>query len=267
MGVINVTPDSFSDGGQFLDRRAAREHAEQLLARGADLVDIGAESTRPGAHAIPAREQLARIGDLVRDLASAGAIVSIDTTDRDVARRALDDGATLVNTVDPARAADLAEIARGRALLAIMHSRGSMSSMPGFSRADDRSYDDVVADVVRELSTARDAAFGAGLAKDDVLLDPGLGFHKSARHSLALLAHLDALVALGQPVLVGSSRKSFLAAVTTAPGHEPAGPTERLGATIASSILAAERGAAMLRVHDVFEVKQALSLWRAARHA
>ncbi|HTJ84282.1 MAG TPA: dihydropteroate synthase, partial [Polyangiaceae bacterium] len=118
MGVINVTPDSFSDGGQFLDRRAAREHAEQLLARGADLVDIGAESTRPGAHAIPAREQLARIGDLVRDLASAGAIVSIDTTDRDVARRALDDGATLVNTVDPARAADLAEIARGRALLA-----------------------------------------------------------------------------------------------------------------------------------------------------
>jgi len=267
MGVINVTPDSFSDGGQFLDRRAARDHAERMLARGADLVDIGAESTRPGAERVSSDDQIERIGDLIRELARAGAIVSIDTTDAIVARRALDDGATLVNTVDPAHTTDLATLARGRALLAIMHSRGSMKRMPGFSGTEERAYDDVVDHVVRELERARDAAFAVGLAKDDVLLDPGLGFHKSARHSLTLLAHLDALVALGQPVLVGSSRKSFLAAVTAAEGSEPAGPTERLGATIASCILAAERGAAMLRVHDVFEVKQALSLWKAARHA
>ncbi len=268
MGVLNATPDSFSDGGQFLDPHAARMHAEHLLARGADVIDVGAESTRPGAPAVSAEQQLARIGDLVEVLARQGVLVSIDTTSDAVARKALDDGAVLVNSVDPAASASLARVAKPfGAMLALMHSRGSMTTMAGFSRAEENAYDDVVEDVARELGAARDAAVDAGVSAADVLLDPGLGFHKSARHSLALLAHLDRIVALGHPVLVGPSRKSFFASMTTAPGKPVPPPAERLGGTIAACLVAADRGAAMLRVHDPAEVAQALSLWRASKHA
>lgn len=266
MGVLNCTPDSFSDGGQFLDERSALRHAERLLTEGASLLDVGAESTRPGAARVSDEEQLARIGGIVRALAAQGALVSIDTTSPRVAARALDDGAVLVNSVELGGAAELARVARARdASLCLMHSRGAMTAMPGFSQAGAGDYGaDVVGTVLAEWTRARDAARDAGLAQADIWLDPGLGFHKSAQHSLALCARADELVAVGHPVLVGPSRKSFLAAVTTPPGAALAPPQERLGATVAACLLLARRGVTALRVHDVAAVAQALSFRDAA---
>lgn len=268
MGVLNCTPDSFSDGGQYLDERSALEHAESMLARGAHIIDVGAESTRPGSTRISASEQLERLGDIVRALCSRGALVSVDTTLPEVAARVLEDGAVLINSVELGPARELAEIARSYdAALALMHSLGPMSEMPGFSACPDGTYDDVVADVKAALARARDEASRVGLAADDIVLDPGLGFHKSARHSLELCARLDEIVALGHPVLVGPSRKSFLAAATTPPGQPLPPPSERLGATIASCLLCARKGASILRIHDPAEVRQAIAFEEGARHA
>ncbi|NUP11468.1 MAG: dihydropteroate synthase [Polyangiaceae bacterium] len=267
MGVLNCTPDSFSDGGQFLDERRALQHAESMLEQGARIIDVGAESTRPGSQRVPARDQLERIGGLVRALHARGAVVSIDTTSTEVAARALDDGASLVNSVELAPARSLAEVAKSRgASLALMHSLGAMADMPGFSSTPEDAYGDVVADVKGALERARDEAVDAGLPPDDVVLDPGLGFHKSAHHSLELCARLEEIVSLGHPVLVGASRKSFLAAVTAAAGERPAPPSERLGATIAACLLCARKGAAILRVHDPASVRQALAFEEAAAH-
>jgi dihydropteroate synthase len=266
MGVLNRTPDSFSDGGRFLDDASALAAAELMLADGAVIIDVGAESTRPNAPAIPAAEQIARIGGVVERLVAMGAFVSIDTTDAEVATFAVDRGATLINCVDLRAAGPLADVAsRAGAMLALMHSRGSMTTMAGFSRTDERAYDDVVRDVAREWTAAKDVAVARGLSERDVILDPGLGFHKSARHSLELCARLDELVGLGHPVLIGSSRKSFLAMVTTPPGRELAAPDRRLGGTIASCLVCADKGAAILRVHDVAEVRQALAFAEQAR--
>lgn len=273
MGVLNCTPDSFSDGGQFLDERAALEHAERMLACGADLIDIGAESTRPRAERVDPEQQIARIGAIVRTLARAGAHVSIDTCSPVVAARALDDGAILINSVELAPAAELGRVAHERgAALALMHSRGAMSQMSGFSATEERAYGDVVADVKREWSSARDQAAGAGLGAENIVCDPGLGFHKSARHSLELCTRLRELASLGHPILVGPSRKSFLAIASARPGDVPAPVSQRLGATIAACLLCARNGAAILRVHDPAEVRQALafeasSLQVGARHA
>lgn len=264
MGVLNCTPDSFSDGGQFLGERAALERALCMLDEGADLIDVGAESTRPTAATVAPAEQSARIGGLIRDLARRGAQVSIDTTSAEVARRALDDGAVCINSVDLAAAASLAAIARSYdASLVLMHSRGPMTRMPGFSATEEKAYGDVVSDVAREWSVARDEAVDAGLARDRILLDPGLGFHKSARHSLELCARLGELALLGHPVLVGPSRKSFVAVVSAPVGAPIAPPGERLGATLAACLLCARQGAAVLRIHDVAEVRQALRFERA----
>ncbi len=268
MGVLNRTPDSFSDGGRFLDDGNALAAAERMVREGASMIDVGAESTRPNSQPVPAGEQVARIGNIIRRVAELGVAVSVDTTLPEVAAYAVDEGAELVNSVDLAAAGPLADVARrGGAMLALMHSRGSMTKMSGFSSTEERAYGDVVADVAREWSAAKDAALERGLPESDVMLDPGLGFHKSARHSLELCRRLEELVALGFPVLVGSSRKSFLAVVTTEPGREQPPPEERLGATIASCLVCAQKGAAVLRVHDVAAVKQALAFDEAVRRA
>lgn len=258
MGILNRTPDSFSDGGAFVDEAAAQAHALRMVADGADVIDVGAESTRPGAQAVSAAEQLARIGDVVRTLAARGVPVSIDTTSPDVAARALADGACAVNSVALEPAAELARLCvRHDAALVLMHSRGPMSAMPGFSVYADDAYGDVVADVSRELLRAAEQAMAAGLPREEVWLDPGLGFAKNAAQSLQLCARLDEICALGHPVLVGASRKSFLVGGQVAAAAVP--PAQRLGASLAASVACVARGALAVRVHDVAETRQALA--------
>ncbi|WP_437732588.1 dihydropteroate synthase [Sorangium sp. So ce1335] len=277
MGVLNRTPDSFSDGGRFENEETALAQIDAMLSEGADMIDIGAESTRPGAQPVPDDEQIARIGGSVRDAVKRGALVSIDTTSPVVAARALDDGAAVVNTISLDSAAELGALcARRGASLVLMHSRGPMSAMAGFSAYPDDAYGDVVADVAREWSSAAARALDAGLPKGELVLDPGLGFAKNARQSLELCARLDELCALGFPVLVGPSRKSFLARAAALEGRRDGGadggaalapPSERLGGTIAAALACAARGAAALRVHDVGPVRQALDVMRAIDRA
>ncbi len=268
MGILNRTPDSFSDGGRFLADEAARARIDDLLREGADLVDVGAESTRPGAPPVSAAEQIERIGGAVRDVVARGALASIDTTSPAVAERALADGARVVNSVALEPAAELGAIAaRYGASLVLMHCRGPMTAMRGFSVYDDDAYADVVADVAREWTAAAERARSAGLPREDLVLDPGLGFAKNARQSLALCARLGELVALGHPVLVGPSRKSFLASAARLPDGSLPPPDQRLGATIAAAIACARRGASILRVHDVGAVRQALAADRAIEAA
>lgn len=265
MGVMNRTPDSFSDGGRFLDDGAAVSAIERLCAEGADILDIGAESTRPGSAPVPEGEQIARLGGIVREAAARGVIVSVDTTLPGVAEQALRDGATVVNSVSLEPAAELGALcARFGAALVLMHSRGAMAAMPGFSLYDDAAYTDVVADVAREWSAAADRALAAGLPRDELLFDPGFGFAKNARHSIELCGRLGELCALGYPVLVGPSRKSFLARTAATLGNAPAAPLappeDRLGGTVAAVLACVARGASVVRVHDVAAVRQALSV-------
>ena len=268
MGILNRTPDSFSDGGQFVSEEAARSRIAELVAEGADLIAVGAASTRPGSVAIPAPEQIARIGGAVREACARGAVVSIDTTSPEVAAWALGEGASIINSVSLERAAELGALAAAHdAALVLMHCRGSMSDMPGFSEYADDAYGDVVAEVAREWLAAAEHALGAGLPAGDLLLDPGLGFAKNGRQSLELVAHLDELCALGYPVLCGPSRKSFVAAAAgrrTAEGRWPP-PDQRLGASLAMALACVERGAAMVRVHDVGVTRQALDAAAAVR--
>ncbi|HSN97372.1 MAG TPA: dihydropteroate synthase [Candidatus Nanopelagicales bacterium] len=262
MGILNRTPDSFSDGGFFTEEGAARAHVETMLGEGAEIIDVGAESTRPGSEPVTDEEQIARLGSSIRDAARLGAIVSIDTTSPAVAERALADGAAVVNSTSLDAAAALGALcARHGAALVLMHGRGPMTSMPGYSAYPDDAYGDVVADVLREWTAAAERAIDAGLPREELVLDPGLGFAKNARHSLELVARMDELCAAGFPVLVGPSRKSFLAraAASADPGVGAPPPEQRLGATIAASLACAARGAAILRVHDIAPVRQALA--------
>jgi len=260
MGVLNCTPDSFSDGGLFGDETAAVARAAALHAAGAAVIDVGAESTRPGSLPVSARDQIARLGGVVRKIAATGALVSIDTTLPEVAAYALAEGATVVNTVSLTPAAALAALAaRHGAALVLMHSRGAMSAMKGFSVYADDAYRDVVSDVGREWSEAAGRALAVGLPRESLVLDPGLGFAKNAQQSIALCARLEELCALGYPVLVGPSRKSFLARAA-APEGPLAPPDERLGGTIAAVLACITRGAAIARVHDVAAVAQAIAV-------
>lgn len=261
MGILNRTPDSFSDGGLFESEAAARARIDALVAEGADIIDVGAESTRPGAPRVSDAEQLARLGESVAYAASRGVLVSIDTTSVAVAEHALGEGASIVNSVSLEPAAELGALAARRgAALVLMHSRGPMEAMGGFSVYDDRAYGDVVADVARELLAAGERALRAGLPRDALLFDPGLGFAKNARHSLTLTARLAELRALGFPLVVGPSRKSYLAHATREAPDAPLDPPEaRLGATVAACLACAARGADILRVHDVAVVKRALA--------
>jgi len=258
MGVVNVTPDSFSDGGLYLDPRAAIAHGEELVAQGADIVDVGGESTRPGAAPVAVEEELRRVGPVVAGLAGLGIEVSVDTSKAAVAAAALDAGATIVNDVtalrgDPEMAALVAERGAG---LVLMHMAGDPRTMQV-----NPEYDDVVAEVRDFLAARLDAAVAAGIDASRVWLDPGIGFGKTAEHNFELLRGLDQLVSLGRPILVGTSRKSFIG---RADGSEA---DDRLGGTIATSVLAAAAGASVLRVHDVREMSEALTVASAVLRA
>lgn len=256
MGVLNVTPDSFSDGGTYYDAGAAIAHGLSLVADGADVVDVGGESTRPGATPIDADEELRRVRPVVRALASAGMVVSIDTTRATVAEAALSDGATIVNDVSGGRADPslVKVVAATGAPYVLMHSRG-----PAGSAA---IYGDVVAEVCAELTARLDEAVAAGVDPAKVVLDPGLGFAKTADHNLTLLAALPRLIGLGAPLLVGASRKSFLGSVLG--GRDVDG---RDDATQATTTLAAWHGAWGVRVHAVRAAADAVRVVAAIKAA
>lgn len=259
MGVCNVTPDSFSDGGRYFSSEAARSRVAELVAAGADVIDIGGESSRPGAHAVSASEQLHRIVEVVRDASSRDACVSVDTASPEVAAACLEAGACMVNDASCLRDSSLAEVvASAGAALVLMHTRGTPGQMSGFGKYPEGGYGDVVVDVCREWAAAAARALAAGVRRDAIAMDPGLGFAKNARHSLELLRRIDQVVrAVEVPVVVGASRKSFLTTVDPA-----AGPNERLGASLAAALHAARAGARVLRVHDVAETRQAIDLDR-----
>ncbi len=251
MGIVNVTPDSFSDGGLFADPEAAARHARKLAAEGAQIVDVGGESTRPGALPVSAEQELRRVVPVLERLAAGGlpARISIDTTKLAVAERALDLGATVVNDVSAFRfepeLADL--VAERRCDCVLMHMRGEPRTM----QIDPR-YDDVVAEVKAFLAERIEFALSRGISEQRIWIDPGIGFGKTVEHNLELIARLDELLELGRPILIGTSRKSFIGRICERPEQE------RLAGTIASNVLALERGASIFRVHDVAEHVDAL---------
>ncbi|MFE0686129.1 dihydropteroate synthase [Streptomyces sp. NPDC058961] len=264
MGVVNVTPDSFSDGGRWFDTSTAVKHGLDLVTAGADLVDVGGESTRPGASRVDESEELRRVIPVVRGLAAEGVTVSVDTMRARVAEQAIAAGAVLVNDVsgglaDPAM---IPAVAATGAPFVVMHWRGFSQDMN--SRA---VYADVVTEVVTELRARTEAVIEGGIAPERLVIDPGLGFAKQADHDLALVAHLGELRALGRPVLVAASRKRFLGRVLA--GHEGAPPParERDAATAAVSAIAAHEGAWAVRVHEVRATADAVRVARAVEGA
>ncbi len=253
MGVVNVTPDSFSDGGRYLDSGAAVAHGEELVRDGAAILDVGGESTRPGAVEVDEVEELRRVEPVVAALAG-NATVSIDTSKLVVAKAALDAGASIVNDVtafkrDPEMASLCAERGVG---VVLMHMPGNPRTMQ-----DDPHYDDVVDDVKAFLAERMEFAVGQGIDEERIWLDPGIGFGKTLEHNLELLRRLSELRELGRPLVVGTSRKSFIGKV------DGSDVEDRIGGSIASSVLAAAEGADVLRVHDVAEMAQALAVTNA----
>jgi dihydropteroate synthase len=249
MGVVNVTPDSFSDGGLFLDPDAAIAHGRELLDQGADVLDVGGESTRPGAKEVSAEEELARVEPVVAGLSDS--TISIDTSKLAVAEAALDAGASIVNDVtalrhDPEIGVLCAERAAG---LVLMHMLGDPRTMQ-----KNPVYDGVVDDVKAFLAERLEAAVGAGVVEERIWLDPGIGFGKTLEHNLELLRRLGELRELGRPLVIGTSRKSFIGKI------DGSAVDDRIGGTLASSVLAAAEGADVLRVHDVAEMAQAIKV-------
>lgn len=263
MGVLNVTPDSFSDGGRYVEPEDAVARGLALRDEGADIVDVGGESTRPGAGRIEPAEEISRTQDVVRRLAAAGVTVSIDTTRASVAAEALDAGASIVNDVSGGLAdADMLPLVADRdATVVLMHWRAHSATM-----ADHADYSDVVADVVAELGARVDAARAAGVTDERMVLDPGLGFAKRAEHNWALSAHLDRLRVLGLPILFGASRKSYLGALLAIDGT-PRPARQRDAATLATSLLAFEQDVWAVRVHNVQATADARAVWQATRRA
>ncbi|WP_175408317.1 dihydropteroate synthase [Streptomyces sp. TRM64462] len=264
MGVVNVTPDSFSDGGRWFDTTAAVKHGLDLVAQGADLVDVGGESTRPGATRVDEEEELRRVVPVVRGLASEGVTVSVDTMRAAVARKAVEAGAVLVNDVsgglaDPGM---VPSVAAADVPFVVMHWRGFSENMNSLA-----VYDDVVAEVVAELHARVEAVVAGGIAPERLIVDPGLGFAKQAEHDLALVAHLAELRALGRPLLVAASRKRFLGRVLAGEGHNPPPARERDAATAAVSAIAAHEGAWAVRVHEVRATADAVRVARAVEGA
>jgi dihydropteroate synthase len=251
MGIVNVTPDSFSDGGRYLDVQAAIEHGLQLEAEGAAILDIGGESTRPGAAPVSEEDELQRVVPVIAGLRAAGseARISIDTQKAAVAAAAIDAGASLVNDVTALRGdPEMVDLVAGRNVTCcLMHMLGEPRTMQ-----ENPSYDEVVSDVKGFLEARMAFAVSHGVAEDQILLDPGIGFGKTDVHNLELLGRLHELTELGRPIVIGTSRKSFLGRLTGRP------VADRLAATIATNVMACERGARIFRVHDVAPVRDAL---------
>jgi dihydropteroate synthase len=264
MGVLNVTPDSFSDGGRYLDFSDAVAHGEQMGAEGADLIDVGGESTRPGADRVDPETEIARVVDVVAALCERGLAVSIDTTRAAVAAAAIGAGASVVNDVSGGLAdPDMARVVADTGVRwVLMHWRGHSADMQRLQH-----YENVVADVKAELEDRVEAALDSGVDRSKLILDPGLGFAKSAGHNWRLSAHLDEFVALGFPVLFGASRKSYLGKLLEDESGKPRPVGEREAATLATSLLAFEAGAWGVRVHDVAGTADARAVWMATRRA
>jgi len=264
MGVINVTPDSFSDGGQWFSHESAVRHGLELLAQGADILDIGGESTRPGAPRVDESEELRRVVPVIRELAHTGATISVDTTRASVAQAAIEAGAHIINDVSGGLADEemVSVAAQTGAVFVAMHWRGHATVMDSLE-----VYDDVYLDVRRELLERVDHLLEAGVNPAQIVLDPGLGFSKSGENNWPLLAHTGDLAALGFPLLVGASRKRFLGHLLAGADQEPAAPAERDNATAAITALASVNGAWAVRVHNVAQSVDALKVaqaWRAA---
>jgi dihydropteroate synthase len=261
MGVVNVTPDSFSDGGRYADRGAAVAHAVEMMGQGADIVDVGGESTRPGANRVDAETETSRVLPVIRELAAAGVPLSVDTTRAAVAAAALSAGAAVVNDVsgglaDPTMTKVVADAG---CPYVIMHWRGHSRRM-----AELATYRDVVAEVRAELRDRVDEALTAGIAADRIIVDPGLGFAKTVEHNWALTQRIDELRSLGYPVLVAASRKSYLGKLLAAPDGTDRPVDGREAATVATSVLAFAAGIWGVRVHDVRGTVDARAVWRAS---
>jgi dihydropteroate synthase len=254
MGVVNITPDSFSDGGRFLDPAAAIAHAHELIEDGADILDIGAESSRPGAESsVGAEEELRRLLPVLRGLRDAPVPVSVDTLKTDVMRAALAEGASMINDINALQAPGaLDALVASDAAVCLMHMQGAPKTMQ-----QNPVYADVVAEVTAFLRERMGAATAAGIALERIVIDPGFGFGKTLQHNLELLRHLDLFEALGVPVLAGWSRKSSLAKITGKPA------ADRLAASLAAALIAAQNGATILRVHDVAATRDALAVLQA----
>ncbi len=255
LGVVNVTPDSFSDGGRFFDSARAIEQGLRLREEGADLVDVGGESTRPGAQAVALEEELRRVIPVIGALAGQGIAVSVDTVKPGVMRAAIAAGCAMVNDVNAFRAPGAIDAVRDSGVAACaMHMRGTPESM----QADPR-YDDVLSEVAAFLRERAAALESAGVARERIVIDPGFGFGKTLEHNVALFRGLPALAALGYPVLAGTSRKRMIGELT----GQPQG--ERGAASVAAALLAVQNGASLVRVHDVRETVDALKVWMALR--
>lgn len=253
MGIVNVTPDSFSDGGRLPDVQAAIQHALKLREEGADILDVGGESTRPGAAAVPATEEICRVLPVIEALAGHGCVVSVDTMKPEVMRAALDAGAAMVNDVMALRAPGALEaVAASDAAVCLMHMQGAPQSMQQAP-----CYVDVVEEVKQFLQGRVQACEAAGIGRERLVIDPGFGFGKTLEHNLALLRHLNCLAELNVPVLAGLSRKSMLGALT---GR---GVEAREFAGVAAHLAAVARGARLLRVHNVAAMRDALAIWNA----
>lgn len=253
MGIVNTTPDSFSDGGRLLDAQAATRHALKLRDDGADILDVGGESTRPGAAAVPVDEEIRRVLPVIETLVSEGCVVSIDTRKPAVMRAALDAGAAMVNDVTALRAPGaLDALAASDAAVCLMHMQGEPQSMQQAPR-----YDDVVEEVRRFLQGRVQACVAAGIGRERLVIDPGFGFGKTLEHNLALLKHLHRLAETGLPVMAGLSRKSMLGTLT---GRDV---ETREFAGVAAHLAAAARGARLFRTHNVAAMRDALAVWNA----
>ena len=255
MGVVNVTPDSFSDGGETPDAEAAIARGRAMIAAGADIIDVGGESTRPGAASLDPAEEQSRIVPVIRALAADGAVVSADTRHAAVMAAAVAAGARIVNDVSAltAEPGSLAQAAKSGAHVILMHMKGDPRTMQ-----DDPRYDDVVAEVAAYLAERIEACVRAGIPRAKIAIDPGIGFGKTVAHNVALIANLGRLKELGCPVVLGVSRKSFNGKLSR---NEP--PQERLAGSLAAALAGIARGADIVRVHDVAETRQALAVWRA----